>query len=66
MRINYHKSEVFAVGLELQETEMIAQMLNCPIGQFPMKYLGLPISPEKILNHELNFLPSKMEKRLSS
>lgn len=64
MKINYHKSEVFIVGLEIDETERVAHMLNFPIGTFPMKYLGLPISPEKILTQDLNFLPEKMEKGL--
>lgn len=66
MKINYHKSEVFTVGLEENETIRVAKMLNCPIGKFPMKYLGLPISPDKILKQDLMFLPHKMEKRLGN
>jgi hypothetical protein len=66
MKINYHKSEVFTVGLEKEETDRVAQMLNCPVGAFPMKYLGLPISPEKILNHDFDFLGQKLEKRLGT
>jgi hypothetical protein len=65
MKINYHKSEIFTVRLIDAENEEVAKMLNCPRGKFPMKYLGLPISPDKILNQEFNFLPHKMEKRLS-
>jgi hypothetical protein len=64
MKVNYHKSEVFTVGLDDNETFRVAQMLKCPIGKFPMKYLGLPISPDKILKHELSFLAQKMEKKL--
>jgi hypothetical protein len=30
-------------------------MLNCPVGAFPMKYLALPISPEKFLTMILIF-----------
>lgn len=65
MKINYHKSEVFIVGLERLEIEEVAKMLNYPIGEFSMKYLGLPIGPNKILNQEFDFLPQKMEKRPS-
>ena len=64
MKINYHKSEVFTVGLDVSEELRAAQMLNCTIGKFPMKYLGLPISPDKILKQELAFLAQKMEKKL--
>lgn len=53
------------MGLKVAETETVAKMLNCPIGVFPMKYLGLPIGPEKILTPKLNFLLERMEKRLS-
>lgn len=66
MKINYHKSEVFTVGLEMKETKKVAQMLNCLIGKFSMKYLGLSIGPFRILNHELSFLAQKMEKGFGS
>lgn len=66
LKINFHKSEVFTVGLETVDTIRIAQMLNCPVGSFPMKYLGLPISPDKILNHDFGFLGHKLEKRLGT
>lgn len=66
MKINYHKSKVFTVGLEKEETYRVAQILNCPVGDFPMKYLGLPISPEKILNHDFDFLGQKLEERLGT
>ena len=39
-------------------------MLNCPLGEFPMMYLGLPISPNKLLNADLDFLPQKLVKKL--
>jgi hypothetical protein len=44
MKINYHKSQVFTVGIDDGETARIANTLNCKVGKFPMKYLGLPIS----------------------
>lgn len=66
LKINYHKSEVFTIGLEESDTIGASQMLNCPIGHFPMKYLGLPISPEKVLNPDFDFLGQKLEKRLGN
>lgn len=66
MKINYHKSEVFTIGLTNEETRKVAFTLNCPVGTFPMKYLGLPISPEKIIMQEFSFLGQKLEKRLGT
>lgn len=65
LKINFHKSEVFSIGMSELDTERVAQMLNCPVGHFPMKYLGLPISPDKILNVGFDFLGQKLEKRLT-
>lgn len=42
LKINYHKSEVFVFGAAQEES--MANMLNCVKGNFPMKYLGIPIS----------------------
>ena len=66
LKINFHKSEVFTLGMNEIDTLRVAQMLNCPVGCFPMKYLGLPISPDKILNHDFKFLGQKLEKRLGT
>jgi hypothetical protein len=43
LRINYHKSEVFVIGVP-QGEERLANMLNCVLGELPLKYLGIPIS----------------------
>jgi hypothetical protein len=58
LNINYDKSEVSAVGLEV---DRVANMLNCHVRSFPMKYLGLPICPDKVLISDLMFLPQKLE-----
>jgi hypothetical protein len=44
LRINFHKSEVMALGSTGQDQDTIANMLNCKRGSFPFTYLGLPIS----------------------
>jgi hypothetical protein len=54
------------VGVEQSEMGRIAMMLNCKIGHFPFKYLGLPISWEKILVKDLDFVPEKLVKKLGS
>ena len=42
MRINYNKSEVYTMGLKEEDRRRVANMLQCNLGEFPMKYLGLP------------------------
>lgn len=44
LKINYHKSEAFVFGVSQMEKKNMANMLNCVLGDFPMKYLGIPIS----------------------
>jgi hypothetical protein len=50
LRINYQKSEVFVIAVDLEEQNRVADIFNCTIGSFPMKYLGVMISnnPMKI------------------
>lgn len=43
LKINYHKSEVLAFGVDEDEQWRIANMLNCKVGKLPMTYLGIPM-----------------------
>uniref|UniRef100_A0A8R7U735 Reverse transcriptase domain-containing protein n=1 Tax=Triticum urartu TaxID=4572 RepID=A0A8R7U735_TRIUA len=48
LKINFLKSEVITMGMVQQESMQIANLLNCKLGGFPIKYLGLPITHRKI------------------
>jgi hypothetical protein len=63
LKINYHKSEVYVFGVDQQE-ERIANMLNCKLGEWPMKYLGIPISEQRLGINAFSGLKDKMRKRL--
>jgi hypothetical protein len=44
MRINYHKSELVAINPgEMEEVQAFADIFGCPVGDFPIKYLGIPL-----------------------
>ena len=43
MRINFHKSEMIPINLEDDEVHRLAHILSCPVGKFPIKYLGIPL-----------------------
>lgn len=66
LKINYKKSEVFGVGLDAEEHSLLANQFNCQVGSFPMKYLGIPMSPKKILLEGFQDVVTKVEKKLES
>lgn len=66
MRINYSKSEIFTVGLSEELGQEVANAFNCKLSNFPMKYLGLPISDRRLTMAELSDAAEKMEKRLQT
>ncbi|XP_071712584.1 uncharacterized protein [Rutidosis leptorrhynchoides] len=65
LKVNYHKSNLFGVGVEPHEVEDMARLFGCNIGTFPFTYLGLPIGAK--MNKEANWKPviEKFEKRLA-
>jgi hypothetical protein len=48
LKINYHKNEGYIFGIEEADKTRIANMLNCKLGELPLKYLGIPISDNKL------------------
>ena len=43
LKINFLKSEVMMVLEDSVKCEFYANMLNCQIESWPMKYLGVPV-----------------------
>lgn len=56
MKINYEKSQVFATGLEDQESLNITERLNCQKGTLQMKYLELLASDCEISKPRLRYV----------
>ncbi|XP_073353890.1 uncharacterized protein [Aegilops tauschii subsp. strangulata] len=52
LKINFLKSEVIAIGMADSEANRVANLLNCKLGSFPIRYLGLPISDKHISIHD--------------
>lgn len=53
LKINFSKSEILPMGCAEPEARRIATMMNCSLGSFPIKYLGIPISPSSISSKDL-------------
>lgn len=66
MRINFHKSEIIRMNLAEEEEHNVAHIFACPIGKFPMKYLGVPLHFEKLKREDIQPLVDKMLKRIAS
>lgn len=64
LKINFHKSDVFVFGVDQSEKENLANMLNCRLGEWPMRYLGIPISENRLGIQAFAGLGDKMSKRL--
>jgi hypothetical protein len=64
LKINFHKSEVIMVGVSKEESTRIANCLNCKEGELPMKYIGIPVTTDKLYIADLMYVGLKVEKRL--
>jgi hypothetical protein len=43
LKINFHKSELFYFGEAWDSAADYAELFGCGQGQFPIRYLGIPI-----------------------
>jgi hypothetical protein len=66
LKINYQKSEVYALEASKEESAQIAYWLNCREGVLPMKYLGVPVSDRMLYAADLMEIGVKVEKKLPS
>ncbi|PNX92269.1 cysteine-rich receptor-like protein kinase [Trifolium pratense] len=50
LKVNFHKSLLIGINIHQIWIEEAAKILNCKVGSFPFKYLGLPIgaNPRRI------------------
>lgn len=64
LKINFRKSEILMINYEENWGQQYAEIFNCQVGIFPVKYLGLPISPSRLhLSDQLSLI-EKCHKRL--
>lgn len=65
MRINFHESEVIALNVVGDRTHDVAHILGCPVGQVPIKYLGVPLHVDKLRREDIQPLVDKIIKRIA-
>jgi hypothetical protein len=52
LKINFHKSELFCFGETRERTGEYVELFGCKEGEFPFRYLGIPMSPSRIHNKD--------------
>jgi hypothetical protein len=64
LKINFNKSEILMINDDEEWGKQYAEIFNCQLGFFPVKYLGVPVSPSRL--HLVDWLPliEKCNKRL--
>jgi hypothetical protein len=66
MRINYHKSEMIPYHLSGEQIYVTTHIFGCPIGSFPIKYLGIPLHFDKLRREDLQPVVDKIMKKIAS
>ncbi|GJX89544.1 putative RNA-directed DNA polymerase [Tanacetum coccineum] len=66
LAVNLTKSCIYGVGVDPNEVEMFARILNCNVGSFPFIYLGLPVRKNMHKSEAWGEVKSRMTNRLSA
>jgi hypothetical protein len=64
LKINFKKSEVVLIGGDNNKAVEYADIFDCQIGCFPIKYLGVPIATSRLHVIDWTNLEEKLEKKL--
>jgi hypothetical protein len=64
LKINCSQSEAYVFGMIEEAQERISRMLNCQLGELPLKYLGIPISDVKSCMTAFCGLTEKVSNRI--
>jgi hypothetical protein len=63
LKINFHKSEVSFFGAALDKKEMYTHIFTCKKGDFPFRYLGIPMHFKRLLNSDWKDVEDRIEKK---
>ena len=65
LKINFHKSEIFCYGAAKQMEDIYTDLFRCNAGEYPFRYLGIPMHHRQLLNPEWSKVEERFEKKLS-
>jgi len=52
LKINFQKSEIFCYGAAREMEHYYTSLFGCNIGDYPFRYLGIPMHHRQLLNSE--------------
>jgi hypothetical protein len=64
LKINFNKSETLVVSQDCEKAIVYADILNCATGEWPIKYLGVPVSSSKLHVVDWHPVDEKLIKRM--
>ena len=59
LKVNFQKIEVLTIGGDADIDSKYAEIFNCEIGHFPIKYLGMPVSFSALKDSVWEFIVEK-------
>jgi hypothetical protein len=65
LHINFSKTTLITMNVSPNQTQLIANALGTAISKFPQTYLGLPLSPTKLLQSAFQPLIDRIDKYLA-
>jgi hypothetical protein len=65
LKTNFHKSELFCFDEALNKVNAYAILFDCGQGQFPIRYLGIPIQYRRLMLAEWKLVEERLQKHLS-
>ncbi|KAL9686487.1 hypothetical protein QQ045_023947 [Rhodiola kirilowii] len=66
LKINFGKSMCYGIGLEEEEIKSFAEVLGCPVGSFPMKYLGMQVGANPMKKSSWEPILGRFRQKLAS
>ncbi|WVZ90567.1 hypothetical protein U9M48_036858 [Paspalum notatum var. saurae] len=66
LKINFHKSEIFCFGQAKECESLYSTLFGCKVGEYPFRYLGLPMHFRKLNNKDWKLIEDRIEKKLSN
>jgi hypothetical protein len=65
MRINFDKSDLLTIGIEEDRVNEYSKIFGCKKGDFPIKYLGVPLHFTNLRKEDLQPIIDKIIKRIA-
>jgi hypothetical protein len=66
LKINFHKSEIICFGGAKDFEDQYTELFGCNSGEYPFKYLGIPMHHRKLQNSDWRVIEERFEKKLAS